>query len=30
MTYQCRRSYIVKQGDIVFDIAQQELGDGNR
>lgn len=30
MTCQCGRSYIVKQGDIVFDIAQRELGDGNR
>ena len=30
MTCQCGRSYIVKQGDILFDIAQRELGDGNR
>ncbi|MDJ0590062.1 MAG: LysM peptidoglycan-binding domain-containing protein [Pleurocapsa sp. MO_226.B13] len=30
MTCQCGRSYIVRQGDILFDIAQRELGDGNR
>ena len=30
MTCQCGGSYIVKQGDILFDIAQRELGDGNR
>ena len=29
MTCQCGRSYIVRQGDILFDIAQRELGDGN-
>ncbi len=30
MTCQCGKSYIVKQGDRLFDIAQRELGDGNR
>ena len=30
MSCQCGRSYIVKQKDILFDIAQRELGDGNR
>ncbi|WP_019505218.1 glycoside hydrolase family 19 protein [Pleurocapsa sp. PCC 7319] len=30
MTCQCGRSYVVRQGDILFDIAQRELGDGNR
>ena len=30
MTCQCGKSYVVEQGDILFDIAQRELGDGNR
>jgi 3D (Asp-Asp-Asp) domain-containing protein len=30
MSCRCGKSYIVKQGDILFDIAQRELGDGNR
>lgn len=30
MTFACGNSYVVKSGDTLFLIAQQELGDGNR